>query len=485
MRPLVLAPLCAALTLACGDEILPPPTGSDTLLVIVPRTVLLTVGDSLRLTGVATTPAGDTLDVPVEFTARNPAVASVTADGLVHAEALGTGWIVAAAIGRLDSVLATVAASVELPTLQLLTNQLANPVFLTQPPGDSDRLFVVEQAGRIRILRNDVLQPRPFVDLSAIVLFANDERGLLSMAFDPAYQQNGFFYVSYVDRQNDSRVVRYRVSTTDADSADPGSAALVLLVEQPTYPNHKGGLIAFGPDGMLYFGLGDGGSGGDPENRAQNLDSLLGKMLRIDVRTPPYTVPSDNPFVGRNDARPEIWAYGLRNPWRFSFDRVTGDLYTGDVGQGEREEIDVQPASSPGGENYGWRIMEGFACFQPPTGCSTAGLTLPVLDYDRTGGICAVTGGYVYRGSALPILAGRYLYSDFCAGFVRSFTFVGGQALDRIDWTAEIDPGPAVTSWGEDNAGELYILTGTGSVYRLVPQGAIQGTEPVPGPSTK
>jgi glucose/arabinose dehydrogenase len=455
---------------ACGADAVGPPPGGDTTLVIVPRTVLLTPGDSIRLRGVVSTATGDTLDSPVGFVARDPAVASVTAQGLVRGEGLGTTWIVADALGRLDSVFATVAANVALPGLRLLTDQLSEPVFLTQPPGESDRLFVVEQGGRIRILRNDVLLARPFLDLTAVVSPPPlGERGLLSMAFDPGYQQNGFFYASYTDRQGDSRVVRYRVSSANPDSADPASASPVLAVEQP-YSNHNGGLILFGPDGMLYLGLGDGGAGGDPEDRAQNLDSLLGKLLRLDVSgATGYTVPPDNPFVGNPDARPEIWASGLRNPWRFSFDRATGDLYIADVGQGDREEVNAVPGSSPGGENYGWNIMEGRACYPPGRNCSTAGLTLPVLDYDHSAGACAVTGGYVYRGAALPILAGRYLYADYCGGWVRSFTLVAGQAVDLVDWTAELGPGPGVTSFGQDNAGELYLMAGGRALYRIVP----------------
>jgi hypothetical protein len=220
---------------------------------------------------------------------------------------------------------------------------------------------------------------------------------------------------------------------------------------------------------MLYVGLGDGGSAADPENRAQNLDSLLGKLLRLDVDAgTPYAIPADNPFVGMAGARPEIFAYGLRNPWRFSFDRATGDRYVADVGQNEREEVNARPATSLGGENYGWRLMEGTACFLPPN-CSSAGLVLPVLDYSHSEG-CSVTGGYVYRGDALPILYGRYLYSDYCQGWVRSFTYYNSSAVDRVDWTGELSPGTLVTSFGQDNAGELYIMTAGGRLYRIVPQ---------------
>jgi glucose/arabinose dehydrogenase len=287
------------------------------------------------------------------------------------------------------------------------------------------------------------------------------------MAFHPDYAQNGRFYVSYTNAAGNTRVVRYEVSAADPDSADPATASQVLAVVQP-YTNHNGGLIAFGPDGYLYVGLGDGGSGGDPQNRAQNLDSLLGKMLRLDVNGgTPYTIPASNPLVGAA-GRDEIWARGLRNPWRFSFDRVTGDLYIGDVGQNAWEEVNVQPAASPGGENYGWRIMEGTACFNPSNNCPTAGLTLPVTVYGHGAG-CSITGGYVYRGTALPVLAGQYLYSDYCAGFVRSFAYAGGGAADPRDWTAQLGPSGNVTSFGEDAAGELYIMTAGGDLYRISP----------------
>jgi glucose/arabinose dehydrogenase len=475
MRWLYPAFLTALLTVAsCGDEVVDPPSGTDTSLVILPRNVLLALGDSIQLRAVIATSAGDTLDpLAVGFITHDPDVITVSLDGMAHATGLGGTWIVGHGANREDSVFGTVATTVALPDLQLLTNGLTAPVFLTQPPGESNRLFVVEQIGRIRILQNDVLQARPFLDIRSLVTPPPQfERGLLSMAFDPQYAANGFFYVSYTDTQGDTRIVRYSVSP-DPDSADPGTASLVLGVEQP-YPNHNGGLILFGRDGMLYVGLGDGGSGGDPENRAQNPDSLLGKLLRLDVRTAPYTIPPDNPFVSSGDARPEIWALGLRNPWRFSFDRETGHLYLGDVGQQEHEEVNVAPPT-PGGENYGWRIMEGRFCYNAAT-CSTAGLTLPVLDYGHSQGACSVTGGYVYRGSAIPILSGRYLYADYCAGFIRSFHYLNGQAVDLVDWTSEIGPGFGVSSFGEDNAGELYLMSGGRNLFRIIPQSPVRIT---------
>jgi hypothetical protein len=463
-----MAALWAALGLACGDEVVGPPPSGDTNVVILPRSALLVPGDTVRLRAVIATAGGDTLTAPVTWSSADPAVASVDGAGLLTGEALGSTWVRAEALARRDSVSVTIAASVDLPGLQLLTDQLSSPVFLTQPPGETDRLFVVEQSGAIRILRNDVLLPRPFLDIAALVS-SGEEQGLLSLAFHPAYAQNGYFFVSYTDVDGDTRIVRYEVSATDPDSADPATPLVILPLDQP-YSNHNGGLILFGPDGMLYVGLGDGGSGGDPENRAQNLDSLLGKMLRLNVDgATPYVIPDDNPFVGNPAARPEIWASGLRNPWRFSFDRVTGDLYIGDVGQNEREEVSVQPAASGGGENYGWDIMEGNSCYDAAD-CPRAGLTLPVTEYSHADG-CAVTGGYVYRGGALPILYGRYLYSDYCGGWVRSFTWFDGRALDPVDWSPEIAPGGGgVTSFGQDNQGELYILRAAGTLHRIVPQ---------------
>jgi glucose/arabinose dehydrogenase len=355
----------------------------------------------------------------------------------------------------------TIAASVDLPGLQLLTDQLSSPVFLTQPPGETDRLFVVEQSGAIRILRNDVLLPRPFLDIAALVS-SGEEQGLLSLAFHPDYAQNGYFFVSYTDVDGDTRIVRYEVSATDPDSADPATPLVILPLDQP-YSNHNGGLILFGPDGMLYVGLGDGGSGGDPENRAQNLDSLLGKMLRLNVDgATPYVIPDDNPFVGNPAARPEIWASGLRNPWRFSFDRVTGDLFIGDVGQNSYEEIDYLPAGSPGPTNFGWNYREGAHPFAgEPAG--RVELIDPVAEYGRDQGI-TVIGGYVYRGSELPEWQGIYLYGDYGTGLIWGlFRDTGGAWQNSVLFQS----GFTITSFGEDESGEIYLVDYPGSLYRL------------------
>ncbi len=317
------------------------------------------------------------------------------------------------------------------------------------------------------MIRNGTLLAPPVLDLSSLVLFS-DEQGLLSMAFHPNYANNHQFFVQYNDLSGTLQTVRYAASP-DPEVADPSTAQPILSIAHPTYPNHNGGLVMFGPDGYLYIGVGDGGGVGDPSGNGQNTDTLLGKILRVDVNSgSPYVVPATNPFVGLPPAKPEIWAYGFRNPWRFSFDRVTRELYIADVGETSREEVDVQPAAGPGGRNYGWSVMEGFACFNPSTGCSQTGLVLPVLDYDHTQG-CSITGGYVYRGTRLPILAGHYFYGDFCRGWVRSFRYVNNTVLDQHDYTPEFGSFGRITSFGEDLQGELYIVTQQGNVYRIAP----------------
>ncbi len=336
---------------------------------------------------------------------------------------------------------------------------LTQPVFLTSPPGDS-RLFIVEQPGRIRILESGQPVQTPFLDITGIVLDGG-ERGLLSMAFAPNYAVSGHFYVSYTDSGGDTQIVRYTVSG-NPNVADAGSAKTILSVTQP-FSNHNGGLIMFGPDDMLYVGLGDGGSAGDPQNHGQNLQTLLGALLRVDVTAgDPYGIPPDNPFVGNPNARDEIWAYGLRNPWRFAFDFADEMLYIADVGQNAFEEVNAVPADVPG-LNYGWRLMEGNHCFNP-SNCSQAGLTLPVVEYGH-GPECSVTGGFVYRGSAIPSIQGHYFYSDYCSGWLRSFKLVDGAATERRQW--DVGNIGNVTSFGEDDAGELYVLVSSGSVFRV------------------
>ena len=343
---------------------------------------------------------------------------------------------------------------------------LQSPVHLTAPPNDPGRIFVVEQPGRIRVVRDGALLPAPFLDIVSLT-GSGGERGLLSLAFHPNYDSNGFFYINHTDVGGDTRVVRYSVSA-DPDVADPTSALTILSVAQP-FENHNGGQIAFGPDGMLYVGMGDGGSGGDPFGHGQDPATLLGSILRLDVDGgAPYAIPSDNPFVGDPAAAPETWAYGVRNPWRFSFDRQTGDLYIADVGQSDTEEVSFQPAVSGGGENYGWDTMEGSECFSPSSGCATAGLVLPVFEYSHAEG-CSITGGHVYRGLAQPTLAGRYFFADFCSTWVRSFRMSGGEALDLVDHTEDFGPVSQISSFGEDALGELYIVSLRGTLYRIMP----------------
>lgn len=352
--------------------------------------------------------------------------------------------------------------------LELVASGLSGPLLVTAPPDDPTRIFVVEQGGRIRIVENGALLQTPFLDVSALTN-ASGERGLLGMAFHPQFAQNGEFFVSYTDAATGgNRIARYAVSA-NPNLADAGSGTVLLSVSQP-FSNHNGGHIAFGPDGMLYIAIGDGGGGGDPQGNGQNHLTLLGALLRIDVDGgTPFAIPPDNPYVGDPTGADEIWASGLRNPWRYSFDRLTGDLYIADVGQNQTEEVDVQLSTSLGGENYGWNTMEGSACFQSGA-CDMTGLTLPVLEYDHGQG-CSITGGYVYRGVAIPSLAGRYLYADFCSGFVRSFELQGGAATNLADHSAFLSPNGSIASFGEDAAGELYILTIEGSVFRIIETG--------------
>jgi len=315
---------------------------------------------------------------------------------------------------------------------------------------------VVEQAGRIRILDNGVVLPSPFLDISAKLVCCG-EQGFLSVAFPPGFASKKHFYVNYTRTPDGATVVaRYRVSAVNANVADPASEEVILTIPQP-FSNHNGGQLAFGPDNNLYIGMGDGGSGGDPLNNGQSPGTLLGKILRIDVESGavPYGIPPTNPFLGIAGYREEIWALGVRNPWRFSFDRLTGDLYIGDVGQGAVEEVDVQPAGSPGGRNYGWNIMEGGGCYNSAT-CNAAGLTLPVATYDHSQG-CSVTGGVVYRGAALPALQGIYFYGDYCSGRI------WGLRMRDAAWETAVlsvpgAPSMNITTFGEDEAGNVYVV---------------------------
>jgi glucose/arabinose dehydrogenase len=347
--------------------------------------------------------------------------------------------------------------------LDEVVSGLTRPVYLTAPSGDP-RLFIVEQPGRIRIVRDGQLRQEPFLDIVSKVGSEGNEQGLLSVAFHPDYSSNGLFYVNYTDTEGDTRVERYSASA-DADVADPGSAKLILGFDQP-YGNHNGGHVLFGPYGMLYIATGDGGSGGDPQGNGQNRGSLLGKILRIDVDGgDPYAVPADNPFVGQAGVRPEIWAYGLRNPWRVAFDPESELLFVADVGQSTNEEISVVPADQ-GGINFGWNTMEARHCFPPNSSCSQTGLTLPVVEYPRSDGI-SITGGYVYRGSAIPDLQGHYLYADYGRQWIRSFRYENGEVRDSGD--LDLEDVSSISSFGVDGAGELYVVSLAGRVLKLVP----------------
>ena len=349
--------------------------------------------------------------------------------------------------------------------MRLVASGFSFPLDLQSVADDPERLYVVEQGGRIRIVRNGQIEPTAFLDISGR-LTAGGERGLLGLAFHPGFASNGRFYVNYTNPSGDTHIAEF--SADSADLANAASERVLLVVPQP-FGNHNGGGLAFGNDGYLYIALGDGGSGGDPLGNGQALDTLLGKILRIDVDSgAPFAVPIDNPFLFTPGVQAEIWAYGLRNPYRIAFDPATGDLYIGDVGQRRREEIDVGLASGGGGENYGWNVMEGMECFSPSSGCDMTGLTPPVLDYTHGDG-CSVTGGVVYSGCRMPDLVGTYFYGDFCSAFVRSFRFVGGQVEVHRDWSANIGSVDQISSFGTDAQGEVYIVDYDGEVYRLEP----------------
>ena len=362
--------------------------------------------------------------------------------------------------------LPTLPTSKEL-NLHLVTAGLNFPVFMTAAPNDLNRLFVVEKQGLIRIFNVGNSSLTTFLDLSGIITTVG-ERGLLGMAFDAQYGVNGQFYVFYTDLGGDLVIARYLQNAVDPNLADPVSTTL-LTVEHSANSNHNGGMLVFGADGCLYAGVGDGGGSGDQSNNSQTVTTRLGKILRLNPYTGSACNIATNPFFF---IASEVWSLGLRNPWRFSFDRVTNDLYIADVGQGAREEINVSPGPTDSGRglNYGWRLMEGFLCFNPDTNCNQGGLTMPVLDYPHAEGACSVTGGYVYRGSSVPTLSGlrgTYFYADFCNGFVRSFRYQNGQVTNQLEWPLLKQQG--ITSFGEDAQGELYLMTQGGSLFKIVP----------------
>ncbi len=379
------------------------------------------------------------------------------------------------------------------PTISLtqFVTGLSQPTVITHAGDGSNRLFVAERAGRIRLIKNGVLQATPFLDISARVKSTSGEQGLLGIAFPPNYASKGYFYVYYTNQNavGDTVVARFRI-TGNPDLADPNSEELILTQTQP-YINHNGGEMHFGRDGFLYIALGDGGSGGDPQNNAQNPNSLLGKILRINVEpsgsapivsatgtytyffpliarntnTLGYTIPITNPFANTPGYRGEIWALGLRNPWRFSFDRLTGDMYIADVGQNAREEVNFRPAASPGGENYGWRCYEGNAAYNTSGCLPPSNYVFPVTDYDHSLG-CSVTGGYVYRGSTYPALQGIYFFADFCSARVWGLQYDSGTST----WQrSQLTTAPStVSTFGQDQAGELYLAGySNGTIYRI------------------
>ncbi len=342
------------------------------------------------------------------------------------------------------------------------------PVDLQHAGDGSGRLFVVEQAGRILVFDNDaaVSGATEFLDIRDRVNDGGNEEGLLGLAFHPDYANNGYFYVNY-SASNPRRnvIARYSVSAADADAADRGSERVLLTYAQP-FSNHNGGQLAFGADGYLYIATGDGGSGGDPQNNAQNRTNLLGKILRIDIDNSDggrqYAIPGDNPFAGNSEGyAEEIFAYGLRNPWRFSFDPVTGRLWAGDVGQNRYEEVDIIEK----GRNYGWRIMEGFACYNPSSGCDQTGLSLPIVEYGRDQG-ASITGGHVYRGTSVPELEGKYIYADFVTGRIWGLTYRGPGDFENELLLASTEN---IASFGVDEVGELYICSFGGGIFRFTP----------------
>jgi glucose/arabinose dehydrogenase len=352
-------------------------------------------------------------------------------------------------------------------SLEPVVSGLKSPIGVYNAGDGSGRLFILEQGGSVRIWNGTQLLTTPFLNVDPLTN-GGGEQGLLGIAFHPNYKTNGYFFVSYTDLSGNTVIARYSVSTSNSNVANASSGTPILAVAQP-FSNHNGGQIQFGPDGYLYISMGDGGDAGDPGNRAQNLTTLLGKMLRIDVdRGLPYTIPASNPFVSNTNAavKKEIWAYGLRNAWGFSFDRSSGDLIMGDVGQNDWEEIDFQPRSSSGGENYGWRKMEGNNCFNPSTNCNDGTLKLPIIEYSHAAGNCSVTGGYRYRGSRWATLAATYFYGDLCSGRI------WGAKPSGATWTTNLllDTALTISAFGEDEAGEVYVVdldSANGAVYRI------------------
>lgn len=438
------AVLACALTISACGVIAPPDDSTPVVLAtpVTPRTATALpptstpLPDATMLPGATTPPSATSTSPPPEPTATLADVTSLPSGDTLQLVRIATGF--------------------------------DRPLYLTSAGDGSQRMFVVEQRGLIWTLHDSVVQPDPFLDIRDRVDRNANERGLLGLAFAPDFATSGVVYVHYSTTTRnglaagDTVLASYLVDPGDPTRADPASETILLTQRQP-FGNHNGGQLAFGPDGYLYMGLGDGGSGGDPQNHGQNPSTLLGTILRLDVSASGYTVPPDNPFVNGGGAA-EVWAWGLRNPWRFSFDSRTGDLYIGDVGQNRNEEISFQAAGTPGGVNYGWRPVEGFDCFI--NGCDPSLYAPPVVTYDRSGG-CSVTGGYVYRGTTLPALYGVYLYADYCTGNVWGLVRDASGAWQH---TLLLDTDLTIASFGVDDAGELYLLDHAGSVFQLLPR---------------
>jgi len=385
--------------------------------------------------------------------------------------------VLTAAALTADTTSASNAGAVPLTTVRVASG-LSSPLYVTAPPGDTSRIFIVEQGGDIEILKNGVQNPTPFIDLTAVVSIpGGSERGLLGLAFHPDYENNGFFYVSYTRRSDGASIVsRYSV-TANPDVADPGSASVIFGPVSQPFSNHNGGCIQFGPDGKLYLGLGDGGSANDPSCNAQNPAVLLGKLIRMEDDG---SVPVDNPFVGVAGYDPLIWSLGVRNPWRFSFDRATGDFWLGDVGQNQIEEVDFVAAADVGGQNFAWKIMEGNNCFSTSACspsvplCNDPSFTDPIYTYTHVEG-CSITGGYVYRGCAMPGLHGTYFFADFCSNRIWTFEYDGVSITNFQNRTPELAPNVgsigSISSFGEDALGEIYIVDIGGEVFKVMEVG--------------
>lgn len=373
--------------------------------------------------------------------------------------------IVLAALLTVISWSAQSAAAQTPYTWQLVVKGFKKPTDIVNVADSTRRQFVTEQTGQIRIVQDGKLVDAPFLDIADKLTSNGNEQGLLGLAFHPDYAKNGTFFVVYTDKAKQPTLARYQVSKANPNVADPASGKALLAVPHP-FENHNGGQIVFGPDGMLYWGIGDGGAGGDPYDNGQNNQTLLGAIMRLDVNAEVYAIPKDNPFVSVQRARPELWAIGLRNPWRFSFDAKTNDLYIADVGQNAWEEINVQPATSKGGENYGWAVFEASMPFKASGSVDKSKFVFPVTEYQHSDADgCSVTGGYVYRGKAIPALDGMYIYGDYCSGRMWSLQQTGGKWNNQVF----LDTKMAITSFGLDNDGELYMTDRkSGGLYKLV-----------------